>query len=108
MVEKKTEQLSVQDVIGLNVVDANANNFGKIDDIHIDVKSGKIVSLVIKEGLMGHRYEISSSEVDRVGDRVVLNVGQETVKERTKAQKATEAAATEFEEPETEEADRSS
>lgn len=93
MAEEKRElaQMSVRDLMGLSVVDANADDFGKIEDIHLDVKEGRVSSIVIKTGgLRRERFEIKPEEIEKVGDRVILNVVRESIIERTQGRKVQE------------------
>lgn len=78
----KTQRISVQKLIGMKVLDSQANDFGQIDDVFINVKEGKIEDVVIKTGIRRRRYKLRASEIEKIGDQVILNVEREMIEER--------------------------
>lgn len=80
-----------KELLGKAVVDSEAQNFGKIDDILLDLDQGKVMALIVRTGLRflpNKRYDILPSEVDKVGDRLLLRVKKESVLRRAQMMKS--------------------
>ncbi|MGN1362556.1 MAG: PRC-barrel domain-containing protein [Methanobrevibacter sp.] len=69
----------VKDLIGKEVLDADVNNMGVIDDVEIDKETNTVLSLVIKKKGISNAIRASKSEdiipfdlVKTVGDKIIL------------------------------------
>lgn len=80
----KTQLISVQNLIGMRVIDSAANDFGSIDDVFINIQEGTIEEVVIKTGIRRQKHQIQASEIEKIGDKVILNIEREEVKERSR------------------------
>ncbi|MBO7719089.1 MAG: PRC-barrel domain-containing protein [Methanosphaera sp.] len=73
-------------IIGKKVLDVNAHEIGKINDIELDVENSKIVSVYLSGNeitLKKRLYEICPENIRTVGDYVLLNVDKkEIIKEQ--------------------------
>ena len=70
--------MHAKDLSGKDIVDANGDKVGVVDDVEIDVMNKSMTGLVAKEGSissklgMGEERMISMDMVDTVGDKVIL------------------------------------
>ncbi|MDD5959189.1 MAG: PRC-barrel domain-containing protein [Methanobrevibacter wolinii] len=69
----------VKDLIGKEVLDADVNNMGVVDDVEIDKETSTVLSLVIKKKGISNAIRASKSEdiipfdlVKTVGDKIIL------------------------------------
>lgn len=73
-------------IIGKKVLDVNAYEIGKVNDIELDVENSKITSVYLSNNeitLKKHLYEICPENIKVVGDYVLLNVDKkEVIKEQ--------------------------
>lgn len=65
--------MNTKGLFGKEVLDANADSVGKVSDMNFDLKQGIIKSIVVKAGLT-KKYEIPLDRIDKMGDKVILNV----------------------------------
>ncbi len=70
--------MNTGELFGKEVLDTNANSIGKISDIDFDLEESTITHIVVKAGL-GKRYHIKTDKIDKVGDKVILNVGKDKI-----------------------------
>ena len=71
------EIMKVTDFLGKRVVDKKAIEIGKVSDVIIEPKEAVITGIQISTGEFGLRRTdlfVTPSEVDEVGDYVLLNV----------------------------------
>lgn len=64
-------------IIGKKVLDCNANDVGKVQDLDIDIKSNNINKIVINSGELSLRkvnYEVTPDLIAQVGDYLLLNI----------------------------------
>ncbi|MDD5590901.1 MAG: PRC-barrel domain-containing protein [Dehalococcoidales bacterium] len=66
------------EVVGKEVLDANANKVGKVADIDVDLVRGTVNHMVVKAGFT-KKYIVSLDKIDKIGDRVVLKIGEEDI-----------------------------
>lgn len=69
----------VKDLIGKEVLDADVNNMGVVDDVEIDKETSTVLSLVIKKKGISNAIRASKNEdiipfdlVKTVGDKIIL------------------------------------
>ncbi len=70
--------MKIKELLGMVVVDNNANDIGKISDVDFDPVSGKLEKLTIslkKSFLSNEKVEISFDDVRSIGDYVLLDTG---------------------------------
>lgn len=69
--------MRIKDIIGAIVLDASANEVGKIADIDFDKTDGKIKSILIslrKNILNTDEIEIDYADIKTIGQFVLLNI----------------------------------
>lgn len=79
--------VNVKELLGKSVVDAEAQDFGKVEDVVLDLEQGRVTALIVRTGLPlmpGARHEVLPTEVGKVGDRVLLKVKKEAVLQRVR------------------------
>ena len=70
--------MHAKDLSGKDIVDANGDKVGVVDDVEIDVMNKMVTGLVAKEGSissklgMGEERMISMDMVDTIGDKIIL------------------------------------
>lgn len=75
--------MRLKEIIGLSVLDKDANEVGKIADLDFEPKEGKIEKLVVslKKGILSNdQVEIDYGDIATIGDYVLLvgNIPQKT------------------------------
>lgn len=63
-------------IIGKKVLDCNANEIGKVNEIDLDLKTNEINHILISSGELSLRkvvYEVSPDSISKVGDYILLN-----------------------------------
>ncbi len=68
--------MNASEIMGREVLDKKANRIGKVTDLDIDVTKGAINFLTVKIG-MTKKLNIPTANVERAGDKVILNVSKE-------------------------------
>ena len=68
-----------RELFGLEVLDVNANRIGRVMEVDVDMIQGLVNNMVVKAGLM-KKYHIGLDKIDKLGDRIVLNVPEEALK----------------------------
>ncbi len=69
--------MKVSEFLGTRVLDKNAEEIGKVSDMFVDPKEGKIYIITISTGEFGIRkkdIEIKPSEIAVLGDYLLLNI----------------------------------
>lgn len=77
-------------IIGKKVLDSNANEIGKVNDIDLDFKSNTINSIIINSGELSLRkivYKIVPSNISQVGDYILLNIPKSDISSDDKEDK---------------------
>lgn len=62
-----------REMIGKEVIDADARIIGPVNDLDIDVKKWAVTAIIVKTGFI-KKLAIQTSDIDKVGDKVVLRV----------------------------------
>jgi sporulation protein YlmC with PRC-barrel domain len=65
--------MNSKELIGKEVIDSEARAIGNVKDVEIDLKKWTVSAIVVKTGFIRKRT-IQTSDVDKVGDKVVLKV----------------------------------
>jgi sporulation protein YlmC with PRC-barrel domain len=80
--------MKVSDFFGRRVLDKKANEIGKVVDMVIKPKEGVIITMIISTsdfGLTRKDLEIVTSDIDEVGDYILLNVEKEELEFRAES-----------------------
>jgi len=80
--EVKEIRMNVKELLGRQVLDANARIIGRVSDIEFDVDRGSISNIVVKAGMI-RRYDVKFDNIARIGDKIVLRVSEEELKRRS-------------------------
>ncbi len=85
--------MKVSDFFGRRVLDKKANEIGKVVDMVIKPKEGIITSMIISTsdfGLTRKDLEIETSDIEEVGDYLLLNVEKAELESRVESVKKKE------------------
>jgi sporulation protein YlmC with PRC-barrel domain len=74
--------MNVKELVGREVLDANAETIGRVSDIEFDVDQGVISNIVVKAGMI-RRYDVKFDNIAKIGDKIVLRVSEEELKRRS-------------------------
>ncbi len=74
--------MNVKELLGREVLDANAEIIGKVSDIEFDVNQGVISNVVVKAGMI-RKYDVTFDKIEKIGDKIVLRVSEEELKRKT-------------------------
>jgi len=71
---------TAKELLGKEVLDANANVVGKVVDIHLDMDKATVLNIVLKTGLVKKSY-VLPRDIEKIGDKIVLRItGEELQK----------------------------
>ncbi len=85
--------MQITELLGKKVVDKNAMEIGKVSDIDLIPKKGVIKSLTISTGdmwLRNKNFVIIPSDINEIGDYVLLNLEIASIKEIVEGEKEKE------------------
>ena len=74
--------MNVKELFGREVLDANAKMIGKVIDMGFDVDRGVITHIVVRGGPV-REYDVRFDNIARIGDRIILNVGEDELKRKS-------------------------
>jgi len=74
--------MNVKELLGREVLDANAEIIGRVSDIEFDVNQGVISNVVVKAGMI-RKYDVTFDKIEKIGDKIVLRVSEEELKRKT-------------------------
>lgn len=63
--------MKCRELMGKEVLDAEAKMIGYVRDIDIDLKKWSVIGIVVKTGFI-KKVPILVSDIDKVGDKVIL------------------------------------
>ena len=70
--------MKIKNFLGMKVLDTNANEVGKINDVDFDTESGKIseISISLKKNILDKNNDVvvKYDNVKSIGDYVLLNI----------------------------------
>jgi len=69
---------TVKELLGKEVLDANAKVVGKVVDINLDIDKATILRIVLKTGLIKKAY-ISPRDIEKIGDKIVLRIAGDEI-----------------------------
>jgi len=70
--------LKIDDIKGKEVIDANGNRIGEVEDIDLDLRSRRVAGIVLREGGLtakiglGDKRTVPCGMVDKIGEKVLL------------------------------------
>jgi len=64
---------TAKELLGKEVLDANANVVGKVVDIHLDMDKATVLNIVLKTGLVKKSY-VLPRDIEKIGDKIVLRI----------------------------------
>lgn len=70
--------MHAKDLSGKDIIDADGNKVGEVDDVEIDTMDKMVKGIIAKEGTissklgMGEKRMISMDMIDVIGDKVIL------------------------------------
>lgn len=67
--------MNVKELFGKEVVDAQAENIGRVTDLDVDIERGVVNHIVVKAGLV-RRYIVRPEQIEKLGDRILLNLSE--------------------------------
>jgi sporulation protein YlmC with PRC-barrel domain len=71
--------MKAKELLGKEVVDADAKVVGKVVDIDLDMSKATILDISVKTGLT-KKISISPRDIDKIGDKVLLKVAKDKMK----------------------------
>lgn len=68
------DMMKAKDLNGKDILDANGNKVGEVDDIEIDPMTKMVTSVIAKEGglMGGDKKTIPVETIDVIGDNILL------------------------------------
>ena len=88
--------MQVSEFLGKKVLDKNAVEIGKVSDVDLMPKEGIINSITVSTGdmwLRNKNFEIKSSDIDQIGDYILLNLEGSSIEEIIEEETETESEA---------------
>ncbi|HML04321.1 MAG TPA: PRC-barrel domain-containing protein [Methanobacterium sp.] len=86
--------MQVSEFLGKKVLDKNAVEIGKVSDVDLMPKEGIINSITVSTGdmwLRNKNFEIKSSDIDQIGDYILLNLVGSSIEEIIEEEKEPES-----------------
>jgi sporulation protein YlmC with PRC-barrel domain len=74
--------MNVKELFGKEVLDVNAKMIGKVIDMDFDTNQGIITHIVVKAGAI-QQYDVRFDNIAKIGDRIILNIGEGELKRKT-------------------------
>jgi len=68
-----------RELIGKEVIDANAKIIGPVRDVEIDLKKWAVTAVIVKAGFI-KRLTILTDDIDKIGDKAVLKIAVDKIK----------------------------
>lgn len=65
--------MNAKKLFNKEVLDAQGNTIGKVDDIFVDMDKGVVVHVVVKAGLI-KKYDIKLDKITTIGDKIILKI----------------------------------
>ena len=74
--------MNVKELFGKEVVDAQAENIGRVTDLDVDIERGVVNHIVVKAGLV-RRYIVRPEQIEKLGDRILLNLSESQLQRKS-------------------------
>jgi len=88
--------MQVSEFLGKKVLDKNAIEIGKVSDVDLMPKEGIINSITVSTGdmwLRNKNFEIKPSDINQIGDYILLNLEGSSIEEIIDEEKEPESEA---------------
>lgn len=92
--------MRAKQLFGITVLDKKVKAVGKVDDVDIDVESGKVTSLIIslQKGILSNDFfEVGFDAIETIGDYILLNTELEEESEEKDAEEEANSVTIEVE-----------
>ncbi|MGA9049076.1 MAG: PRC-barrel domain-containing protein [Dehalococcoidia bacterium] len=67
-----------RELIGKEVIDANAKIIGPVRDVELDLKKWTVTALIVRAGFI-KKLTILTTDIDKIGDKVMLKVAVDKI-----------------------------
>ena len=67
-----------REILGKEVIDAEARRVGTVQELEIDVIKWAVTGIIVKKGFL-RKVTIAAGTIDKVGDKVVLKVATDKI-----------------------------
>ena len=86
--------MRAKQLFGITVLDKKVKAVGKVDDVEIDVETGKVTTLIIslQKGILSNdSIEVDFDSIETIGDYILLNteIEEEVEEEAEEAEQVT-------------------
>ncbi len=75
--------MKTTEIIGKKVLDNNANEIGKVQEIDLELKSSSINKVIIVNSgelnIRKEKYEVNPTDILTVGDYIILNISKSDI-----------------------------
>jgi len=68
-----------RELIGKEVIDANAKIIGPVRDVELDLKKWTVTAVIVRAGFI-KKLTILTDDIDKIGDKVMLKVAVDKIK----------------------------
>lgn len=70
--------VTAKELLGKEVLDANAKVVGKVADINLDIGNATILRIALKTGLIKKAF-IFPRDIEKIGDKIVLRITEDEI-----------------------------
>ncbi|MGA2158712.1 MAG: PRC-barrel domain-containing protein [Dehalococcoidia bacterium] len=67
-----------RELIGKEVIDADAKIIGPVRDVELDLKKWTVTAVIVRAGFI-KKLTILTSDIDKIGDKVMLKVAVDKI-----------------------------
>ncbi|MGA2769157.1 MAG: PRC-barrel domain-containing protein [Candidatus Bathyarchaeia archaeon] len=67
-----------RELIGKEVIDANARIIGPVRDVEIDLKRWTVTAVIVRAGFI-KKLTVLTGDIDKIGDKVMLKVAVDKI-----------------------------
>ena len=68
-----------KELIGKEVIDADAKIIGPVRDVELDVKKWTVTAVIVRAGFI-KKLTILTDDIDKIGDKVMLKVAADKIR----------------------------
>ena len=73
--------MNARKLFNKEVIDAQGNKVGRVDDIDVDMVNGAINHIIVAAGLL-KKYEIKLDKIMTIGDKVILKIQRDELQKK--------------------------
>jgi sporulation protein YlmC with PRC-barrel domain len=70
--------MKAKELFGKEVIDVDAKVVGKVTDADLDIRKAALLGIIVKCGLT-KKVSIPPTDIDKIGDKVVLRVAKDKI-----------------------------